>query len=124
MLAAIPAHAEIIGAKVVDAMDLQISPNKYKQKGIEVRGVRCYHADEDEYRCTHTSADIMIMGLNIEPASAKSALEESCGEIRKVFSSPKCRFTIRLYPSLIDQDEISGGQKRTVIGAETIEIVK
>jgi hypothetical protein len=124
VLATIPAQAEIVGAKTVDAIDLQVSPNKYKGKGVELRGVRCFHADEDEYRCMHPTASLLVMGVNVEPAAAKSAIENNCGEIRKVLTSPKCRFTVRFYPSLIDEDEVSGGARRTVIGVEVLEVVK
>jgi hypothetical protein len=123
-LAAFAAHGEVIGARVVDALDLQVAPNKYKNKGIEVRGVRCFHADEKEYRCIHPGANLMIMGVDIEPASAKSSLEENCGEIKKVLTSPKCRYNIRLYPVLVEEDEVGGGDKRTVIGTKMLEIVK
>jgi hypothetical protein len=109
--------------KVVDAEDVYVSPGKYIGRPIELRRVHCFHADKDDYRCIASGqAAVLIEAPTIEPSIEKSAIEENCGEIKKV-SSARCVRTIRLVPISHAQDMVSFGVQRTGITAASIEVV-
>lgn len=109
--------------KVVDAADLFVSPGKFEGKAIEVRNVRCFHADKQDYRCLSLTSHVMVNSLDISPASAKQDLEDQCGEIAKVSISKKCLKTIRFTPLTHEEDTLSGFQKRVVVATPVIEII-
>ena len=110
--------------KRVDTDDIFVAPRKFQDKGIELTGARCYHADLNEYRCIGAgSLAVIIFAPSVSPVGAKSQLEDECGEIRKMATSSKCRKTIRFVPLKISEDEIGGSQKRAVILASSIEVI-
>lgn len=109
--------------KVVDADDVFVAPAKYQDKPIEIRRVRCFHADKAEYRCIGTgSLTVTIFASSIRPQAEREAIEEDCGEIRKMLSSPKCLKTIRFVPAKHSEDLVSGMQKRMVVITPEIEV--
>jgi len=119
---------EVIAAKPAefkrtDASDLEITPNKYLGRGVEVVGFQCFHADKDEFRCIHPKATLLVMTLKVTPSAEQSALEDSCGSIKTAVTSPKCRRTLRFVPLKADNDKIDGYRSRTVILAAEVEVV-
>jgi hypothetical protein len=111
--------------KVVAAEDLSIAPGKYDGKPIEMRKMRCFHADKDEYRCIGSGIGpaLMIIAPLVSPEPAKAQIEDKCGELRKVLTSTLCQKTIRFTPAAHDSDTISGYQNRTIVVTREIEIV-
>ncbi len=90
-----------------------------------MRRIRCFHAGEQEYRCGSTSAGIslVIQTPEVTPDDAKAQIEDKCGELRKVATSPLCLKTIRFTPFSNTSDVVSGYQTRTIITTPVIEVV-
>lgn len=101
--------------RVVDAVDLYVGPRKYLGKNIEVRKVRCYFADVDDYRCI-TDDPLVVFSRSVEPKSVRQWIEDNCDQIRKL-PTAKCLFAIRFSFDADDvsEDIISGYQKRMII---------
>src|SRR5436190_23178118 len=60
--------------RVVDPSDVYVSPNKYKDKPIELRDMRCLHADEDEYRCIAPGGTtLVVFSSAVEPEGEKGS---------------------------------------------------
>ena len=109
--------------KVVDALDMQVAPNKYTGKGVEMRQDQCFHADKNEYRCFHTdNTGLMILAADVAPAAAKGDIEDNCGEIRKAVTSTACRRTIRFVPFGNEADLVNGNN-RVVVVTPSIEVI-
>lgn len=107
----------------IDTDDLYASPSKYEGKNIQIDKVRCYHADKDEYRCSGQGvAALVIFSVSISPESERLSLENECGEIKKMASSPKCLKTIKFVPFGSTEDIISGYRKRLVVLTKQIEM--
>jgi hypothetical protein len=108
--------------RAVDPDDVFVAPNKYQGKPIELRRMRCFHADKDEYRCTSSNGTmLLVLARGVTPQEEKDLIEERCGEIKKI-TTPACLKTIRLTPVVHEEDTISGYLKRTIIGAASIEV--
>ena len=60
--------------KVVSGADLFVSPGKFQGRPIELRRVRCFHADRNEYRCIDTVNTVVIFSSKVEPAQGCSVL--------------------------------------------------
>lgn len=119
---------EVIAAKPTefkrtDAQDLQITPQKFIDRGVEVVGFQCFHADKDEFRCIHPAATVMILTVKVKPDIEQAKLEDDCGSIKTAISSAKCRRTLRFVPLKADNDKIDGYRSRTVVLASEIEVV-
>lgn len=119
---------EVVAAKPTefkrtDAVDLEIAPQKYLGKGVEVAGLQCFHADKDEFRCIHPTATLMIMTVKVKPDVEQTLVEDACGAIRSAVTSPKCRRTLKFIPLKADNDKIDGYKSRTVILAAEVEVV-
>lgn len=109
--------------KVVDAEDVYVTPNKYEGRGIELRKMRCFHADKDEYRCIAPGAVMLaLFSKSIRPESERAAIENDCGEIKKMATSPKCEKTVRFVPTKSGEDLVNGYRRRVVVGAPYLEI--
>lgn len=120
---------EVIAAKPTefkrtDAVDLQITPNKYVGRGVEVVGFQCFHADKDEFRCIHPTATLMVLTVKVQPALEQASIEDVCGSIKTAVTSPKCRRTLRFVPLKAENDKIDGYRSRTVILAAEVEVVQ
>lgn len=110
--------------KVVDVYDIEVNPSRYKGKAVELRNMRCYHADDEDYRCISSGgATVMVGSTAVTPEAADTDLQDQCAEIRKVATSPRCRKTIRFTVRDYDSDTISGNKSRTVIKADSIELL-
>ncbi len=84
--------------KVADADDVHVAPRKFLNKPIELRGVRCFYADKDDYRClTRSKLPTVVFSSSIGPSAEKDSLESDCGAIKKLIP-PACRKTVRLVP--------------------------
>lgn len=110
--------------KAVDLADLGIGSRKYSGRNLEVRGIRCYYAEVEDYRCTGSEA-VSVFAKNVEPPEARKWLEENCDQVRVALSSPSCRVTLRFHyeASMTEQDIISGYQRRTVISPNTVTVI-
>lgn len=104
--------------KVVDVADLYVGPNKYAGRDIEVRNLKCYFADKDDYRCIAPGAvHVAIFSKTVEPALARQWMEDKCDQIRTAVTSSRCTFHLRFTYSADDfeNDVVSGMQQRVVI---------
>jgi hypothetical protein len=74
--------------KVVDPDDIHVAPQKFVGKPIEIRNVRCFYADKDDYRCMAPSRGMVtaVFATSVGPANEKEALETDCGAIKKIES--------------------------------------
>lgn len=109
--------------RVSDPDDMFVAPRKYIGKPVELRRMSCFHADVKEYRCiSNGDLPLVVFTADITPASEKAAIEADCGEIKKV-SSSNCRKTLRFVPGHIDEDTLSGNNKRAIVLARSIEII-
>jgi hypothetical protein len=109
--------------RVVDPADVYVAPNKYMDKPIELRNMKCLHADKDEYRCLAPGDNaLVVFAAAVEPAAEKEAIETKCGEIKNILS-PQCAKTIRFTPAENSDDIVSGYRKRTIILTRSIEVV-
>lgn len=119
---------EIVGQgpleyKVVDADDLYVSPNKFRGRGVELRGMACFHADQSDYRCiAPRGVTLAIFAKEVSPPDARSKLEDDCGQIKKA-ATAACRRTIRFVANEFDADTVSGYQNRIVFRPTNIEVV-
>lgn len=119
---------EIVGQspleyKVVDADDLFVSPNKFRGKGVELRGMACFHADQSDYRCiAPRGVTLVIFAKEVTPPEARSKLEDDCGQIKKA-ATALCRRTIRFVANEFDADTVSGYQNRIIFKPTSIEVV-
>jgi hypothetical protein len=110
--------------RVVDSSDIFVAYSKYVGQPIEVRDVRCYYADKDDYRCISIGGStVAFFAQDIEPATAREAIENDCGEMKKVMTSA-CKRTIRLTAENISDDLISGYQKRVGVRSSSLEVVE
>lgn len=110
--------------RVVDPGDIFVAYGKYLGKPIEVRNVRCYYADKDDYRCIATGDNpVVFFAEDIEPATAREAIENDCGEVKKVVT-PACKRNIRLTAENISDDLISGYQKRVDVRSSSLEVIE
>jgi ribosomal protein L32E len=119
---------EIIAAKATefkrtDAQDLQITPQKFIERGVEVAGFQCFHADKNEFRCIHPSATVMVLTVKVKPDIEQAKLEDDCGSIKTAVGSPKCRRTLRFVPLKAENDKIDGYRSRTIVLASEVEVV-
>lgn len=119
---------EIVAAKPTefkrtDAQDLQITPRKFIDRGVEVVGFQCFHADKDEFRCIHPTATVMLLTVKVKPDIEQAKLEDDCGSIKTAVTSPKCRRTLRFVPLKAENDKIDGYRSRTVVLVSEIEVV-
>jgi hypothetical protein len=103
---------------VVDPSDIFVAYSKYVGKAIEIRGVQCYYADKDDYRCV-TGKHVTFFTEDIEPQAAREAV----GEIKKALTSSACSKTIRLTAEDISDDVISGNQTRVTVNSNSLEVV-
>jgi hypothetical protein len=119
----IAGSVEAAPVKMVDAADLGVGSHKYYGQEIEVRGARCYYADVGDYRCM-TGSSVVVFSPSIANELGKLLVEEHCGEI-KLMKGPRCVFSLRFKYSAddVEQDLISGYQRRTIITPETVELV-
>jgi hypothetical protein len=110
--------------RVVDPSDIFVAYNKYVGKPIEVRGVNCYYADKDDYRCIAIGGNaVVFFADDIEPAMAREAIENDCGEVKKAFASSACKRTIRLTAENISDDVISGYKTRISVHTSSLAVV-
>lgn len=108
----------------VDHADLYITPGKFEGKGIELKRMRCFHADKDEYRCIAPGSTVLaVFATEILPVKEREGIENDCGEFRKVMTSSKCLKTIRFVPIKHSEDIVNGYQKRTLILARSLDIM-
>ncbi|KRP88638.1 hypothetical protein AOQ73_27955 [Bradyrhizobium pachyrhizi] len=76
--------------KVVDPDDVHVAPGKFIGKPIEIRNVRCFYADRDDYRCSMPSRGMVtvVFAKSIEPANERDTLENDCGAIKRLSLPP------------------------------------
>jgi hypothetical protein len=75
--------------RVADADDIFVAPNKYVDKPIELRRIRCLHADKDECRCIAPGSTFLIVfAAAVEPAAEKEAVENEVWRDQKATITP------------------------------------
>lgn len=123
-IVAAPANAATATVyKVVDPEDVYVAPNKYEGRGVELRRMRCFHADKNEYRCVAPGAvTLAVFAPTISPDDEREKVEADCGEIKKMATSPKCEKTIRFVPAKNVEDLVNGYRKRVVVVAPVMEL--
>jgi hypothetical protein len=110
--------------RVVETEDIHVAPGKYEGKPIEIRRVRCFHADKAEYRCGGGgSLPVMVVAPVVTPDNARASLEDECGEVRKVYGSPRCLKTIRVVMAGYRSDRPTNRETRVIVLTNQIEIV-
>lgn len=109
--------------KVVDPDDIHVAPRKFLGKPIELRNVRCFYADKDDYRCVSSSnLTTVIFAKSVEPSDAREALEADCGAIKKL-SSPGCRKTVQIVPMEFAEDAPNAFTKRIIVRTLNLKIL-
>jgi hypothetical protein len=110
--------------KVVDPDDVHVAPRKFIGKPIELKNVRCFYADKNDYRCIAPSQRMVttVFAKSIGPANERDAIESDCGAIKKL-EAPACRKTIRIVPIDYDEDSPNAFAKRIVVKVANIEIM-
>lgn len=109
--------------RVVAAVDMELSPRKWMGQYVEMKNMRCMHADEGEYRCIEAGGDgAVIFAEAVKPSERQTYIERECGTFAEMVRD-KCRFTLRFTPEKYDQDIVSGYEKRTIIMAQEIEAI-
>jgi hypothetical protein len=108
----------------VDPDDIHVAPRKFVGRPIEIRNVRCFYADKDDYRCLAPSRGMVtaVFARSVGPANEKETLETDCGAIKKI-ESLACRRTIRIVPADFGEDAPNAFAKRIVVKVANIEIV-
>lgn len=109
--------------KRAEAADLEITPGKFINRGVEVVGFQCFHADKNEFRCIHPKATLLLLTVKIAPSVEQDRIEDECGSINTAVTSPKCRRTLRFVPIKADNDKIDGYRSRTTVFAPEVEVV-
>lgn len=110
--------------KVVDPDDVHVAPGKFIGKPIEIRNVKCFYADKDDYRCSAPSRGMItvVFAASIEPANERDTLENDCGAIKKI-DSPACRRNIRIVPADYGEDSPNAFAKRVIVKSAKIEVL-
>jgi len=118
------AAASFPDATLVDAADLGVGSKKYVGKSIELRDMKCYYADVSDYRCI-SGRNVVVFTAAMFPDVLRLKLEKDCGELKKMTISSVCSKSIRFRFSEdeVDEDMISGYQRRTIIRPEAVELV-
>lgn len=116
MLVAVPAGAQIAQPRVVDGLDLAVTPRKFIEEAVELRNAVCLFAGANEYRCTTLSPRyvLAVFTKDVAPESAKAYIERECGRVRDL-ETRKCRFNLRFVPTRYEFDKTDGYQDRTVL---------
>jgi hypothetical protein len=121
---AAPKPQRTVSPRVVAGADMQLAPRKWLGQPVEMRRMRCLHADKDEFRCiTSDSSTLIIFAEAVSPPTMQDFVERSCGTFEEMLN-PTCRFTLRFTAEQHGEDTISGYQKRTVIRAATVEAIR
>jgi hypothetical protein len=108
--------------RVVDAADVFLAPNKFLGKDIEIRGVYCYFADVDDYRCITSGDGPVIFTKAIEADEGRKLVEENCDTIKKA-TGAKCRVTVRLNYDGVDRDELSDRKTRVILRPASVTVI-
>jgi hypothetical protein len=105
--------------RVVDTADVRVSPNKFKGKNIELRGMNCYYSDDDDYRCTDGTVTVFAKAATSE----SNWLEKNCDTMKK-FMSAQCKATVRFSYDEVTEDLLSGYKTRTILQTDTVTVIR
>jgi hypothetical protein len=109
--------------KAVNPDNMHVAPHKFIGKPVELRGVKCFYADRNDYRCLAPAHLLMaVFTKSIGPAAEKDLIESECGAIRKL-DSPACRKTIHFVPVEYSEDNPNAFGKRVIVESMSVEIV-
>ena len=104
--------------KLVDAEDLFVGSRKYANRLIMIKGMRCYYADAEDYRCIAPSGLLLaVFTGSVEPISARVWLETKCDQFKIAMTNSACVFNPSFVytPDDVEEDVVSGFNKRKVI---------
>jgi hypothetical protein len=118
------APAEPTGATLVPAEEMVRTPAKFRGKYVEMRRMRCFYAEKDDFRCTVTTLDaaVIVVAPSVRPAAARRTIEQACADMRAAAVSPACQVTIRFTPAGVGEDRVGGLARRAVVAAPEVEI--
>jgi len=107
-----------------DPSDLAVAPRKYVGINIELRRVRCFYADVNEYRCFGGMPPVTIFSRGLTSEGGQTDIQQSCDTIKKAEHSRDCVVSLRFRfeASDLDEDVVSFYMKRTVIKTDTAEV--
>lgn len=110
--------------QAVEPLDFIVAPNKFMDRGVEIKRARCFHADKNEFRCFTSSPGIItVFTPMLKPVSAQEQVENECGQVRTASSSPRCQFAIRFVPVAAETEPLNAFQKRLVVVTKEIELL-
>lgn len=113
--------------KAVDAADVFIGSRKYLGKPIQLKGMHCYYADVDDYRCVASDNTMLaVFTKKIEPASVRDLVEKNCDQLKTAMTTARCAFNVRIVydSSDVNEDLVSGYQQRKVIRLDSVSLVQ
>jgi hypothetical protein len=101
------------------------APAKYSGKLVEMRRMRCFFAEKNDYRCTVSTLDaaVIIVAPTIAPPQSRAVVEQLCGDVRNAAVLPACQRTIRFTPGGYGEDKVQGLAKRVVVTSPSIEVL-
>jgi hypothetical protein len=112
---------------VAPISEIALAPRKYFGKPIEVRGLFCYYADVEDYRCNAiipAAPLAVIFTKAITPAAARQAIEANCDTAQKAIRSPRCRVTLRFSYDEDDVDEDTVQNiNRVIVQPDSVEAI-
>lgn len=97
-------------------IDLAAQTHKWDGKTIETT-IRCFYADMNEFRCTGHLAQMRIDFADLQPDSARAAIERNCDTVLKAMSR-KCMVTLRFIYLGFTEQETNRSNTLTVILAK------
>ncbi len=107
----------------VDPEDLQLGPNKFMHKPIELRNMQCFYADLNEYRCWARKGLMTVFAPRVATYPEKEKFDDFCGRKKNV-DSASCRKTLHIVPNEWREDQPSAFGKRTIILTDQLLFVQ
>lgn len=109
--------------KAVDPRDVQATPDKWKDRGIQFNKVQVYWVADDDVRIL-TGTNLTLFARNvIGPPEAVRFFKQECETSREAFSG-KCRAAVRFSYFRHGEDQPNGYQKRVVLQSKDLEFVR
>lgn len=111
--------------RVVDALDFAVAPRKFIGTGVEMRGMQCFYADKDDFRCfTDRDGEIVtVLTKVLQPDRQRAEIESDCGSARTATASPRCRRTIRFVPLAARREKVGPITDRLTVVAASIDLI-
>lgn len=109
--------------KTVDPRDVQATPDKWKDRGIQFNRVQVYWVADDDVRIL-TGTSLTLFARNVVgPPEAVRFFKQECETSREALSE-KCRAAVRFSYFRHGEDQPNGYQKRVVLQSNDLEFVR